>query len=459
MIELPHYGGEIAVFGLGRTGLAVVHALCAAGNDVVVWDEAPAQIEKAKAYGARARNLCTDMGTPKMLVLSPGVALSFPQPHNVVRAAHAASVPIMSDMDLFFDAMANLRKPPRIIAITGTNGKSTSTALCAHMFAKMGYETYYGGNIGIAVLELPMLKTQNGVYIVELSSYQIDLIQHFVPDIAVLTNISPDHLDRHGSMENYVKAKEKLFISHSTKPYAIIGIDGVYEAAMADRVDAACRVSAYGRQADIYYDGALLHIEATGETVSLKACESLRGTHNAQNAAAIMAVGLYCGFSTGDIINCFEDFPGLAHRMQHSARYGHIDFINDSKATNAQAAGHALSSFENIYWIVGGRAKTGGIASLAPYFPKIAKAYLIGEAARDFAWQIDGHMAYDISDTLEKAVYRAANDADAQKKPAVILLSPACASFDQFVDFEQRGDAFSAVAKQWCDMREAGERL
>ncbi|HCQ82754.1 MAG TPA: UDP-N-acetylmuramoyl-L-alanine--D-glutamate ligase [Rhodobiaceae bacterium] len=462
MISLPTYDGETAVFGLGRSGLSAVRALIAAGNNVVAWDDNAQQRAAAAQAGAQIRDIAENFGAPARLVLSPGVPLTHPQPHNVVKAAKAAGVPVVGDVELFADAVRLMNPAPNIVAVTGTNGKSTTSALIAHLVSACGGVVQLGGNIGHAVLDLDMPETDTPtVYVLELSSYQIDLLDRFKADIAVLTNFSADHLDRHGNMAGYIHAKSRLFDMLSADGTAIIGVDDADSRGVADRVQASglnvCRIGAHGA-ADIFWQAGAL-TDGTDALVDLQNAPALRGAHNGQNAAAACAVLRGLGYEFAQLQDAFTRFPGLEHRLQPVAIHENLIFVNDSKATNAEATRHALAAYDNIYWIVGGRAKDDGLANLEDFYTKIRAAFLIGEAAERFQRALEGHLTCHMSGTLDKAVRTAADLAASDlaasdlagddHASATILLSPACASFDQFPDFEARGAAFCAAVEQW----------
>jgi len=461
MIALPTYSGETAIFGLGRSGLAAVAALVAAGNQVVAWDDAEAPRAKAAELGADIRDLAQDFGAAERLIVSPGVPLTHPAPHKVVAAARAAKADIWGDMDLFADALAHgdMRHDVTLIGITGTNGKSTTTALIAHMFEAAGHETYQGGNIGTPVLELLLKK--GAAYVLELSSYQLDLNRRFGVDIGVWLNLSPDHLDRHGDMAGYAAAKAHLFADGKAAQARIIGIDDVYGRELAGNLaqDGLPLTTIGVQNADLIYLANAF--QSAGKNVSLADCPALPGAHNAQNAAAAFAVGQAMGLSQKQILAAFESFGGMPHRLQIIADYDAIKFVNDSKATNVEATGHALAAFDNIYWIAGGRAKTDadgqiGLDVLNPYFGNVRGAYLIGEAAQVFAAALADAMPTTVSGTLDQAVADAAMQAKSDHLDApVVLLSPACASFDQYEDFEARGDAFITAAADWINADKA----
>ena len=451
-------GKTVAVFGLARTGLGAVRALVAGGTNVIAWDD-----------NSTARDLGGQDGAQIMpwrewpweeiaaLVLSPGVPLTHPRPHGVVDHAGRAGVPVIGDVELFArEIRADPGRPGKapVIAITGTNGKSTTTALVGHILAACGFDAQVGGNIGTSVLELspPSAKT---VYVLEMSSFQIDLAPGLAADVGVLSNLSPDHIDRHGSMENYAAIKARLMRQTAQDGQVLIGVDDAPSSAIFTRLSAAGGAQAHpvsvgkvlGRGIFVV-DGALY--DATGpravKVMNMADAPRLPGAHNWQNAAlAFGAVRPFVSDSKA-IVAAIKSFPGLAHRMEAVGHIGKTAFINDSKATNADATARALAVYPDIFWIAGGKPKDGGIESLSEFFPRIRKAYLIGEAAPAFARTLDGKAPYAMSGTLDAAVTSAAADAAASNAPApVVLLSPACASYDQFRDFEQRGDAFRAA--------------
>ncbi|MCF4167072.1 UDP-N-acetylmuramoyl-L-alanine--D-glutamate ligase [Zavarzinia compransoris] len=432
---------RVAVFGLARTGISAAKALLAGGAVVLADDDKPAS-RTAAAEGVTMADLRTaDWSAIAALVLAPGVPLTHPEPHDVVKLARAAGVPVIGDMELF--ARSSARLPgTRVVMITGTNGKSTTTALTAHLLAAAGVPVAVGGNLGTAVLDLEPLPP-GGVYVFEVSSYQIDLLDTLVPDVGVLLNITPDHLDRHGGMDGYVAVKERLFRDQAPGQAAIVGIDDPHCAVIAGRIAAPVRLSVGQRLESgvSAIDGTLFE---NGDPVfDLNALPRLPGAHNWQNIGAAFAVLRALGLSLDAAVAGLSSFPGLAHRMELVAEKGGIRFVNDSKATNADAAAKALAAYDRIYWIAGGKPKAGGIASLDAYWPRIARAYLIGEAAEEFAATLSGHVPASVVGTLDAAVKAAARDAanDTGAAP-VVLLSPACASFDQFTSFEARGDRF-----------------
>ncbi|MCA1404509.1 UDP-N-acetylmuramoyl-L-alanine--D-glutamate ligase [Ensifer sp. IC3342] len=439
---------KVALFGLGGSGLATAQALVAGGAEVVAWDDNPDSVAKAATARLSTADLRgVDWSGFAAFVLSPGVPLTHPKPHWTVDLARQAGVEIIGDVELFVRERRAHAPDCPFIAITGTNGKSTTTALIAHILRESGRDTQLGGNIGTAVLTLDPPKAGR-FYVVECSSYQIDLAPTLEPTAGVLLNLTPDHLDRHGTMQHYANIKERLVAGSGT---AIVGTDDSFSSLIADRVERAgtrvVRISRRNVLADGFYAEGTQLMRANGGTSSLftdlEGIQTLRGGHNAQNAAAAIAACLAVGVAEKDIVVGIRSFPGLKHRMQPVGKRGDVVFVNDSKATNADAAAPALSSYDRIYWIAGGLPKEGGITSLAPFFPKILKAYLIGEAAPAFAATLGEAVPYEISGTLEKAVAHAAADAARDEGGAsAVMLSPACASFDQYRNFEVRGDAF-----------------
>jgi UDP-N-acetylmuramoylalanine--D-glutamate ligase len=446
----------VAVFGLGRTGLTAARALIAGGAKVALWDEKPESREAAAAEGFPVVDLqAADWSQFAALMLSPGVPLTHPKPHWTVDKAKAAGVEILGDVELFARTVnaAPVHKRPKIIAVTGTNGKSTTTALIGHLCASAGRDTRIGGNIGLGVLGLEDMHG-GAVYVLELSSYQLDLTSSLKPDAVVLLNISPDHLDRHGGMDGYIAAKRRIFLNQGKGDTAIIGVDDPWCQQICTEITAANRRTIWPISAGkamgrgVYALQGVLY-DATGERVvevaDILRARSLPGRHNWQNAAAAYAAARAIGIPIHDAVEGLMTFPGLAHRMETVGKIGRVRFVNDSKATNADAARQAMSSYPKFYWIAGGVAKAGGIDDLKDLFPRIAKAYLIGEAANVFATTLAGKADVKMSGTMEKAVQQAYADAAASGEDAIILLSPACASFDQFSDFEARGEAFRAA--------------
>ncbi|MGE0008486.1 MAG: UDP-N-acetylmuramoyl-L-alanine--D-glutamate ligase [Parvibaculaceae bacterium] len=444
---------RVGVFGLARSGSACAQALRAGGAEVFAWDDDAQSVERAKQEGLPIGDLgAMDFASLDSLVLSPGVPLTHPKPHWTVGKAKAAGIEIIGDTEVFQREIAG--SGARLVAITGTNGKSTTTALAGHLFASAGRDVDVGGNIGKAVFLLRQ-PVRDRVYVLELSSFQIDLMPSLRPDAGILTNITPDHLDRHGTIENYVAVKARLFARQTAGDTAIVGVDEGWGEEIIRTLGTHARLVPVSVERPLE-DGlsapdGILRERRDGRdvaTLDLRRLPALKGRHNWQNAAMAYAAARALGLSLAEIGKGLASFAGLAHRMQEVGRLGGVAFINDSKATNADAAAKALASFDQIYWIAGGIAKAGGITPLAAFFPKIRRAYLIGEAADDFARTIEGQAPFVKAGTLDKAVEAAARDAAREGRPgAVVLLSPACASFDHYRNFEVRGDAFvKAVA-------------
>jgi len=445
---------RVAVFGLGGSGIVTAQALIAGGTQVEAWDDSEASRHSASEAEITLVDLSkTDFSRYAALVLSPGVPLTHPKPHWTVEKARAAAIEIIGDVELYCrERLAHAPLAP-FIAITGTNGKSTTTALIAHLLRVAGRDVVLGGNIGTAILALDP-PSNDRVHVIECSSYQIDLAPSLKPTVGVLLNLTPDHLDRHGTMAHYASVKERLVVASDT---AIIGVDDNWCRDIADRCEAAqhtvVRLSVErALETGINRRGTEIYWTCLGEQRSitdLSGIPTLRGVHNVQNAAAAIAAVSALGVSNDDIREGLKSFPGLEHRLEVIGHIGKAVCINDSKATNADATEKALASFsEGIFWIAGGRAKEGGILPLHPYFDRIEKAYLIGEAADDFAKTLKGHVPYVISETLEAAVEQASHDAQASaSSEPCILLSPACASFDQFKNFERRGAQFRSLVE------------
>lgn len=445
-------GRTVAVFGLGSSGLATCEALAAGGATVLAFDDKPNKVAEAQDQGVATGDLReADWKKIAALVLAPGVPLTHPEPHWAVKLARRADVEVIGDIELFCrERRARAPKSP-FAAITGTNGKSTTTALLAHILAKNGRDVAVGGNLGTPILSLAS-PSQARVHVIECSSFQIDLAPTIDPSVGVLLNVTPDHIDRHGSFRNYAAIKERLISGVGYNGTAVVGVDDDFCASVAERAERdgtkVVRVSVRRKFASdgVYLDGENLVDMQRGQrhhSLSLAGIGSLRGAHNAQNAAAAYAAARALGLSSEIIDFAMRSFPGLHHRMEEVGRKGAVLFVNDSKATNADSAARALESFSDIYWIAGGRAKEGGIAELARYFPRIRKAYLIGEAAEVFARELEGKVAFENVRTMDRAVSHAARDAAASSaEQPVVLLSPACASFDQYPNFEVRGDEF-----------------
>ena len=452
MIPVTSYAGKtVAVFGLGGSGLASCHALKAGGAEVIAGDDNADNVAKAAQAGFITADLRSVSWTNfAALILTPGAPLTHPAPHWSVLLAREAGVEVIGDIELFCRERRRYAPDAPFVAITGTNGKSTTTALIAHLMKVAGYDTQMGGNIGTAILSLEPPR-MGRVHVIEMSSYQIDLTPSLDPTVGILINISEDHIDRHGTLANYAAVKERLVAGVQKQGTSIVGVDDIFCRNIADRLDRAgkrvVRVSVRNPLADGVYVERETILRASGgarsEMARIGGIGSLRGLHNAQNAACASACAEALGVSGEVLQNGLRSFPGLAHRMEQVGRLGNVLFVNDSKGTNADAAAHALSSFADIFWIAGGKPKAGGIAGLTDYFPRIRKAYLIGEAAPEFAGTLAKSVPHEISETLDVAVANAARDAEASGlHDPVVLLSPACASFDQYRNFEIRGARF-----------------
>jgi UDP-N-acetylmuramoylalanine--D-glutamate ligase len=455
MIQVATFQGrKVAVFGAGLSGLAAARALMAGGAEVVFWDDKIAGQDKAREAGFTVEDIReADWSLFAALVLSPGVPLTHPAPHWTVEKARHAGVEVIGDTELFCRERRRAGSPGKIAAITGTNGKSTTAALTAHILQMSGRKTALGGNFGTAVLDLPPF-SDDMHYVIEYSSFQIDLTPSLDATAACLLNVTPDHLDRHGTIEHYAQVKARIFNRLNAGGTAVISVDDPLTAGIADGLKAPGRIQPIScltaLNNGVHVRNAQL-IEMTDgrecASISLAGIGSLRGIHNWQNAAAAYALGRGMGLSSAEIAAGLRTFPGLAHRMEQVGRLGRVLFVNDSKATNVDAAAKALASFERIYWIAGGRPKVGGLAGLEAFYPRICKAYLIGDAQDEFGRTLDGAVRYEKCGTLDAAVAKAAHDAsaDAGNSEPAVLLSPACASFDHYASFAARGDHFRSL--------------
>jgi UDP-N-acetylmuramoylalanine--D-glutamate ligase len=449
-------GKKVAVFGLGGSGLASARALQAGGAEVIACDDGDEKLAEAAAAGIATADLRTiSWAGISALVLTPGAPLTHPAPHWSVGLAREAGVEVIGDIELFCRERRRHAPDAPFVAITGTNGKSTTTALIAHLMRVAGYDTQMGGNIGTAILSLEPPR-RGRVHVIEMSSYQIDLTPSLDPTVGILLNLSEDHIDRHGTMAHYAEVKERLVAGVQPQGTAIVGVDDGFSRDIADRLERAGKRVVRVSVRHPLPDGISVEHEtilrtaggARSEIARIGGIGSLRGLHNAQNAACAAACALALGLAPDTLQQGLRSFPGLAHRMEQVGSRGNVLFVNDSKGTNADAAAHALSSFSDIFWIAGGKAKQGGITSLTGYFPRIRKAYLIGEAAKEFSATLGGEVPHEISETLDVAVANAARDAEAAGlKEAVVLLSPACASFDQYRNFEIRGAKFRELVQ------------
>ena len=457
MIALDGYRGlRVGVLGLGRSGLATCAALGAGGAEVCAWDDSPEGRAKAEAAGFSAVDLTRQGAVEGLdaLITSPGIPHLYPAPHPVIAAATAAAVPVDNDIGLFFQALSGLEDAPKVVCVTGSNGKSTTTALITHLLTQAGRPAVMAGNIGTGVLSVD-LPGEDGVVVLELSSYQTDLARRLAPDVAVFTNLSPDHLDRHGGMGGYFAAKRRLF-TEGAPARAVIGVDeaeGRYLAMQlgerADdlrviRVSSGQKLQAQGWS--VFARKGFLSEWRGGRQVAsidLRPMAGLPGAHNHQNACAAYATVRALGLAPRQIEAGLASFAGLPHRSQLIGERDGVRFVNDSKATNVDSAAKALQAFPKLRWIAGGLGKEGGISALTPFLGAVSKAYLIGHSARDFALQL-GQTPYEICETMDHAVARAAQEAQPGE---VVLLAPAAASFDQYPNFEKRGDHFAALVR------------
>ena len=459
MIALTLYHQKhVALFGLGKSGLATAKALMAGGAHVYAFDDDKQRCEIAKEEGIPIHDLhLLDWKIISALILSPGVPLTHPAPHWSVALAHKENCPIIGDIDLFFQQKQIDAPNAKTICITGTNGKSTTTALISHMLQYAGYEAMALGNIGNAILACAPLK-DDAIYVIECSSYQIDLSPHIAPDHAILLNISPDHLDRHGTVEHYAHVKTNLLkaaLHHGGRAY-ISTDDRFTQQAVSILKEtnagdtALTTFSTREKQGDYYVKGDIIYSIQEGELlIDANQFPALKGEHNQQNMLAAFAVGYAMALNVDVMKHAFTAFGGLAHRMEIVGQYQHIRFINDSKATNADAAEKSLICFDAIYWILGGQSKKGGIESLYPHFHRIKHAFLIGQAADEFASTLQKYnIAHSHHESLDDATQKAFQIAmQAKNEDATILLAPAAASWDQFQSFEHRGDCFKASIK------------
>jgi UDP-N-acetylmuramoylalanine--D-glutamate ligase len=463
LIDLSFLSGStFAVLGLGRSGLAAALALLAGGATVAAWDDDEARRRGAADAGVPLVDLAeVDWDGVDALVLSPGIPHTHPAPHPVAAAARAAGRPVIGDIEL----LARAAGDAAIVGVTGTNGKSTTTALLGHVLRAAGVDVEVGGNIGTPVADFRSLGA-GGVYVLELSSYQLELVESLSCRVAVLLNISPDHLDRHGGIDGYVAAKKRIFHANDNRQTAVVGVDDAFGRAIAGElaVGGHHRVVPISGTAAVpggvfVRDGVLMDDMDGGRrrVLDLGPVATLRGAHNHQNAAAAYAVARAVDVAAPVIAEAIASFPGLAHRQELVAVVDGIAYVNDSKATNAEAAARALASYPRIFWIAGGRAKEAGIDALVADLLAVRRAFLIGEAADGFAATLTRRgVPNEVCRTLERAVARAREAALAEGPGGTVLLSPACASFDQFVDFEDRGDTFRTLVEALPGNREDG---
>ncbi len=459
MIPVRGYAGhKVAILGLGRSGLAAARALLAGGATPVCWDDGAEGRARAEAEGFEIADLSRPGAYEGVaaLIVSPGIPHLYPQPNRAIAAAWDAGIPVDNDIGLFFASLGteewmSFDQPPRVIAVTGSNGKSTTAALIHHILRHAGRPTQLAGNIGRGVLDIDP-PVDGELIVLELSSYQTDLARALTPDISVFTNLTPDHLDRHGGLGGYFAAKRRLF-AEGAPDRAVIGVDETEGRFLANQMaqgpgdDRVIRISSGQKLGGPGWSvfarkGFLSEYRKARQmaSIDLREIRGLPGAHNHQNACAAYAATRSLGLSPKTIESAFHDFAGLPHRSQLIAEANGVSYVNDSKATNADSAAQALRAFKRIRWIAGGLGKDGGIASLTDALANVTKAYLIGHSARDFALQL-GETPHQISETMEQAVADAMADAEPGD---TVLLAPAAASFDQYPDFEKRGEHFTA---------------
>ena len=451
-------GKRVALFGLGRSGLSCARALARGGAEVMAWDDREAGRAAAREAGIAVVDLHdVDFAFVDALVLSPGVPLTHPRPHWTVEKARRAGIEIIGDTEIFARQIAGTGA--KLVCVTGTNGKSTTTALIGHVLRSVGLDAVVGGNIGTAVFDLPPPR-HGRIYVIEMSSFQIDLSPTIRPDVAVLLNVTPDHLDRHGSMENYAAVKARLFAHMGEGDVAVVSVDDAWCRRAIERVPQGARrvaISVKERlEEGVCAPNGVLEERVEGRTVKgmdLSMAPALRGEHNWQNACAAWAACRALRLDGNIIAAGLRGFPGLAHRMEQLESVAGVAFVNDSKATNADAAARSLSSFEDIFWIAGGQAKSGGIESLKPLFGRVRKAFLIGQDAQALAHTlvragVEHEISYDMETAVRAAfeAAKAAREKGAATRP-VVLLAPACASFDQYRSFEERGEHFRSLVE------------
>jgi len=463
MIPVRGYeGAGVAVLGLGRSGLTAARALAAGGAEAICWDDSPDARAAAEAEGLAIRDLTRDGAWEGVaaLIVSPGIPHLYPAPNRVIAAALEAGVPVDNDIGLFFRSLGQsewqgFEAPPRVIAVTGTNGKSTTAALIHHVLTEAGRDSQLAGNIGRGVLDIDP-PGEGGVVVLELSSYQIELARALTPDVAVFTNLTPDHLDRHGGMGGYFAAKRRLF-AEGGPDRAVIGVDETEGRFLAGQLaegpgdDRVIRVSVDRKLtgpgwAVFAGKGFLSEYRKARQVgaIDLRGVKGLPGAHNHQNGCCAYAAVRALGLGPKPIEQAFHSFAGLPHRSQLVAERGGVRFVNDSKATNADSAARALAAFERIRWIVGGQMKEGGLGAAKDHLDRVVKAYVIGRQARDVALEI-ADTPHEVCETMAEAVARAAAEAAPGE---TVLLAPAAASFDQYDNFERRGEDFiAAVAR------------
>lgn len=453
MIRIPGYEKKrIAVMGLGVAGLPTVRALMASGAQVMAWDDGADSRNKAAALGIPIVDLMSaDWAGVDTLVLSPGIPHTFPKPHPIAERARKADAKIVCDVDL----LGRAQRDAIYVGITGTNGKSTTTALIAHILKSAGKKLEVGGNLGPPVMDFEPLG-KDGIYVLEMSSYQLERTYSIKFDVAVLLNVSPNHIDRHGDLAGYVAAKKRIFARNGKQQTAVVGVDDDETRRVADELAERMRVVRVTREAPgmgmVGAEGTKLVDRSEGAAkavLDMKDAPDLPGRHNAQNAAAAYAATRALGVAPDVIAAAMKTYRSLPHRLERVATIDGVTYVNDSKATSPEATVWALTSYDRVIWIAGGLSKEVGYDALIPYLPKIAYAILVGKAAAEIAAFLDRHkIPHATVETIERAVPAAHAKAKAEKAAKVVLLSPACASFDQYRSFEKRGDDFRAQVKK-----------
>ncbi len=457
MIIPTHFKDKkVAVLGLGRSGKSVVRSLLNAGAQVFAWDDQEGAREAAREQGIPLMNLhFLEWEAVDHLILSPGIPHHYPAPHPVVARAQIAGLRPLSDIEI----LCQSQPQARYMGITGTNGKSTTTTLIGHILKKSGVSVEIGGNLGIPVMELNSLK-EEGIYVLEVSSYQLEISPSLHFNLGILLNITPDHLERHGGIDGYIAAKRLIYRNATAQDILVISVDDpfcltIYETLKTSKKVkllpiSICKVLEEG----IYVKEGVLY-EKSRPVLNLKNFCRLRGQHNWQNIAAAYGALRSIGIEAETISQGIASFPGLAHRQQEVARYKNVTFVNDSKATNAEATAKAFACYQGspLYCLLGGRPKEGGIINLKPYFSAIQHAFLYGEASSSFLLTLEGEVPCTVCETLQEATEKAAKLAfEGPQQEGVVLLSPACASFDQFTDFEERGEAFCRYVQELIDL-------
>lgn len=463
MIASPSFKNQtVFVLGLGRSGQSVAQSLLKAGAHVLAWDDLEATRKETRDQGIPLATLDSlEWQDVDHLVLSPGIPHQYPTPHPLVLKAQSVGLQPISDLEILY----RTRPHSRYVGITGTNGKSTTTSLIGHILKEQGWPVEVGGNLGIPAMDLNPLEA-NGTYVLEVSSYQLEISPSLHFNVSILLNITPDHLDRHGGMEGYIEAKKLIYKNATSQDTLVISVDDEHCSKVYESLRAAGKVHVLPISVNkVLPEGIYVHegtlYENSRSIVDLKKFDHLRGDHNWQNIAAAYGALRSLGLDSDVISKGIASFPGLAHRQQVVARHRNVLFVNDSKATNAEAVEKALMSYQDtpIYWLLGGQPKEGGITSLIPHFSKIKHAFVFGEATPLFAATLEGRVAYTTCKTLEEAVKKASTLAfnhglamteggEDPEERAIVLLSPACASFDQFKDFEARGDAFCEAVRE-----------